>query len=71
MKLNPTGKYNMKFIDWENEWEAVYEHLGDPNSDVNPCGLDEKVFEQLIVLRSITVVYRDTNSACIPRQRTD
>lgn len=24
IKFNPNGKYNMDFIDWNNEWAAVY-----------------------------------------------
>lgn len=23
VKLNPTGKYNLNFIDWQNEYEAI------------------------------------------------
>lgn len=24
IKINPSGKYNLDFIDWNNEWAAVY-----------------------------------------------
>mmetsp|Transcript_26271 Transcript_26271/g.27348 ORF Transcript_26271/g.27348 Transcript_26271/m.27348 type:complete len:156 (+) Transcript_26271:2-469(+) len=38
IKHNPKGKYNMNFIDWNNEWERVSEveqkiENGDPLSD--------------------------------------
>lgn len=23
IKFNPTGKYNLNFIDWQNEWENI------------------------------------------------
>lgn len=23
VKFNPTGKYNLNFIDWQNEYEAI------------------------------------------------
>jgi len=49
IKGNPTGKYNMKFIDWTNEFEAIAEYMCDPEATENPCGLDEREFEQVIV----------------------
>lgn len=38
IKGNSTGKYNMDFIDWNNEWCAVYNQKpdfsgSDPNSN--------------------------------------
>ena len=29
IKVNKTGQYNLNFIDWNNEWEAVLS--ADPN----------------------------------------
>ena len=26
VKMNPSGKYNLNFIDWDNEWERVFEY---------------------------------------------
>eukprot|EP00826_Nyctotherus_ovalis_P002320 TRINITY_DN10455_c0_g1_i5.p3 TRINITY_DN10455_c0_g1~~TRINITY_DN10455_c0_g1_i5.p3 ORF type:complete len:121 (+),score=66.34 TRINITY_DN10455_c0_g1_i5:128-490(+) len=49
VKGNPSGKYNMKFIDWTNEWEQVYTYMHDPEAKENPCGLDEEVFEAIVV----------------------
>ena len=49
VKGNPTGKYNMKFIDWTNEWEAVYDYMNDPEAKENPCGLSESEFESIVV----------------------
>jgi hypothetical protein len=34
VKLNPTGKYNLNFIDWDNEWERVFEYA---NINYNPA----------------------------------
>ena len=38
IKYNPSGKYNLDFIDWNNEWERVAEvtaklENGEPVSD--------------------------------------
>ena len=49
IKFNPNGKYNMKFIDWTNEWEAVYDYMNDPEASENPCMLDEEIFEEIVV----------------------
>lgn len=50
MKFNPTGKYNLNFIDWDNEWERVFEYqsLNFNYSNGAPIdGMDIHVFEQL------------------------
>lgn len=39
IKMNPSGKYNLNFIDWDNEWEAIAQ--SDPYSDECPiAGMD-------------------------------
>ena len=35
VKINPTGKYNLDFIDWNNEWTTVYNNNYDVNGDPN------------------------------------
>eukprot|EP00826_Nyctotherus_ovalis_P044938 TRINITY_DN4902_c0_g3_i1.p1 TRINITY_DN4902_c0_g3~~TRINITY_DN4902_c0_g3_i1.p1 ORF type:complete len:108 (+),score=36.84 TRINITY_DN4902_c0_g3_i1:145-468(+) len=47
---NPRGKYNLKFIDWQNEWEAVCEYMHNPDAAENPCLIDERDFEEIVVL---------------------
>lgn len=49
VKMNPTGKYNLNFIDWDNEWERVFEYA---NVSYNPAtqgapieGMEIEVFE--------------------------
>lgn len=29
IRMNPTGQYNLNFVDWNNEWERVYNALGE------------------------------------------
>lgn len=42
LRMNPTGQYNLDFIDWENEWERAYEamevsgKLPSPNLIIDP-----------------------------------
>lgn len=52
MKLNPRGKYNLNFIDWQNEFEAIADYMSDPQADTNPCGLDERLFKEIVVSSS-------------------
>lgn len=40
----------MNFLDMQNEFEAVADYLGDPMADTNPCGLDESVFKEIVVI---------------------
>jgi hypothetical protein len=50
VKFNPTGKYNLNFIDWDNEWERVmeYQSLHNPNPHQAPIdGMDIGTFEAL------------------------
>lgn len=51
VKFNPTGKYNLNFIDWDNEWERVMEYQSlsyNPAQQGAPIeGMDIEVFEQL------------------------
>jgi E3 ubiquitin-protein ligase RNF181 len=50
VKLNPTGQYNLNFIDWDNEWERVFEYqsLNNPNISQAPIdGMDIATFEAL------------------------
>jgi hypothetical protein len=32
VKFNPKGKYNLNFIDWQNEYETIMEGQYDPNN---------------------------------------
>ena len=56
MKLNPTGKYNLNFIDWENEWERVYDHFSYSNNNSSQApidGMDIQTFENLYVFSNL------------------
>jgi len=37
IKINKEGKYNLNFIDWNNEYEAISNHLHDPDFKENDC----------------------------------
>ena len=46
IRLNPSGQYNLNFIDWDNEWEAIMDR--DPNSYESPIyGMDTETFEAI------------------------
>ena len=52
MKINPTGKYNLNFIDWDNEWERVFSYHSHSNVNYDQApidGMDIQTFEQLYV----------------------
>lgn len=54
IKYNPKGKYNLNFIDWTNEYEAIMEgHSYDPNNVTkgpSPIyGMPMDVFHSLIL----------------------
>jgi hypothetical protein len=36
IKFNPTGKYNLDFIDWENEYEAICDYDSDEEDKTLP-----------------------------------
>ena len=46
IRVNPSGQYNLNFIDWNNEWEAVMDR--DPASYESPIqGMDSATFEAI------------------------
>ena len=46
IKVNPTGQYNLNFIDWNNEWERVMER--DLTTFESPIyGMDDNTFEKI------------------------
>jgi len=46
IRVNPTGQYNLNFIDWNNEWEAILER--DPYTYESPIdGIDAETFEAI------------------------
>lgn len=46
IKVNPSGKYNLNFIDWDNEWEAIMDR--DQFSYESPIdGIDAETFERI------------------------
>ena len=49
VKFNPSGKYNLNFIDWDNEWERVFEYQSlnyNPSEQGAPIdGMDIQTFE--------------------------
>ena len=47
IRANPTGQYNLNFIDWDNEWESVYDR--DPYKYESPIeGIDSATFEAIL-----------------------
>ena len=47
IKMNPTGKYNLNFIDWQNEFDRVYGSYG--QEEESPIyGMDLEVFKAII-----------------------
>lgn len=49
VKFNPSGKYNLNFIDWENEWEAIFDRYQNYSlSYESPIdGMDIQTFENI------------------------
>ena len=49
IKMNPKGKYNLDFIDWQNEFDAVNDFEEDPDEpDESPIyGMDIKTFNAI------------------------
>ena len=46
--MNPTGKYNLNFIDWENEFDAVCEADDKIERGEDPIyGMDIATFEAI------------------------
>ncbi|KAL4480285.1 hypothetical protein ABPG74_020801 [Tetrahymena malaccensis] len=52
IKGNPTGKYNMDFIDWNNEWSNVYDNFDFTTDHQNQqCpifGMSKETFLRLV-----------------------
>ena len=49
IKVNPSGKYNLNFIDWENEFDNVYDY-NSGGSDEGECpiyGMDLETFKAI------------------------
>ena len=46
IKVNPTGKYNLNFIDWNNEWDRIMERDLDTYDSPIP-GMDNETFEKI------------------------
>ena len=47
VKMNPTGKYNLNFIDWNNEYESVL--MRDPHSYESPIhGMSDETFQNIM-----------------------
>ena len=47
IKLNPTGQYNLNFVDWNNEHEAILD--ADPYSYESPIhGMSNEVYAQIM-----------------------
>lgn len=44
ISVNPTGKYNLNFIDWNNEFEAV---MGRDHYESPIDGIDNETFEAI------------------------
>ena len=46
IKVNPSGQYNLNFIDWDNEWETILDR--DPNTYDSPIpGMSNETFERI------------------------
>ncbi|CAD8132717.1 unnamed protein product [Paramecium octaurelia] len=51
IKMNPSGKYNLDFIDWNNEWAAVYTNGYRHDGKMDQCpiqGMSLETFNRLI-----------------------
>ena len=50
--MNPKGKYNLNFIDWQNEFDQVYggsDDDDDSDSDSSPIqGMDRETFQAIL-----------------------
>lgn len=45
--MNPSGKYNLNFIDWNNEYESVL--MRDPHSYESPIyGMSDDTFQKIM-----------------------
>lgn len=56
IKFNPTGKYDMNFIDWQNEYEAVIDcdYDGENAPEQSPIqGMTPEEFHTLMMKDSI------------------
>ena len=52
IKFNPNGKYNLNFIDWQNEHEAIIdcEYDGENPPEHSPIhGMDAETFHNLML----------------------
>ena len=52
IKFNPKGKYDLNFIDWQNEYEAVMDcdYDGENPPEESPIsGMDPATFHQLMI----------------------
>ena len=49
IKFNPTGKYNLNFIDWQNEFDAVMEAEENIREGNDPIyGMDLETFQAIM-----------------------
>ena len=48
IKMNPTGKYNLNFIDWQNEFDAVHERYDQGSGESPIYGMDIETFEAIV-----------------------
>lgn len=56
IKLNPNGKYNLNFIDWQNEYEAIIDadYNGEEAPEQSPIyGMEPETFHQLMLQDSL------------------
>lgn len=52
IKFNPHGKYNLNFIDWQNEWQNIADadYDGENAPDQSPIhGMSPQQFHQLML----------------------
>ena len=63
IKLNPTGQYNLNFIDWENEFDAVMDADENiMNGDDPLYGMDVETFDAIVV----SIFYEFTSILIFP-----
>lgn len=57
IKFNPNGKYNLNFIDWNNEWENIADADYDeenPPQDSPIYGMTPQDFHELMLAESLS-----------------
>ncbi len=47
IKMNPTGQYNLNFIDFHNEWEAIIDRTNNDTYESPIPGMSNEMYQQI------------------------